>query len=112
MPRKERWVTAKEALEILKRNSGRDDIPDSYVRTLVRDGKIESRPIDGRTKEYRFSDLNNYIVHRRDGSKGDTRAARAAGSRRKKTDETLCLFLWVKSRLGSQASFRRKRNAR
>lgn len=78
----ERWVTGKEALEILKANSGRDDIPESYVRTLARDGKVAVMELDKRTNLYRFSDLEGYVVRRR-GVKGDTRAARASGSRRK-----------------------------
>ena len=101
MPRKkamqqeeERWITAREATDILKKNSGREDIPDSYVRTLAypRRGNppvIASRPVtrggitDPRIKEYRLSDVENYVVGKRDKGKGDTVAARKAGSRRK-----------------------------
>jgi hypothetical protein len=66
MPRKkeERWVSVQEATRILSEKAGRP-ISQSYVRSLVRIGKIESRPFDGRTNEYRASDLENYVVQQR-----------------------------------------------
>ena len=75
MPRKkirsqEYWITSKEATTILRRNSGRDDIPDSYIRSLARSGKVASRALDGRTNVYRLSDVENYKVERRDKGKG------------------------------------------
>lgn len=81
----ETWISGRAAMAILKGNSGRDDIPESYVRILASKGKIAKRPsaIDSRANEYLLSDVENYRVKRRDGSKGETRAARAAGSRRK-----------------------------
>lgn len=66
----DRWVSAREATAILRKNSGRDDIPDTYIRTLVREGKVEARKVDGRTNEYRLSDVEGYIVQRRDQGKG------------------------------------------
>ena len=83
-PQEEQWITAREATAILRTNSGRDDIPDSYIRSLVRSGKVEVKELDGRTNLYRHSDVTNYVVERRDKGKGDTKAARAAGSRRKR----------------------------
>jgi hypothetical protein len=74
MPRKkvteERWITAKEATALLKKNSGRDDIPNSYIRSLARSGKVETKPFDDRTNLYKFSDVEGYIVERRDKGKG------------------------------------------
>src|SRR5947209_20570938 len=64
------WVTSREATAILKRNSGRDDIPDSYIRSLARSGKVASRALDGRTNVYRLSDVQAYKVERRDKRKG------------------------------------------
>ena len=66
----DRWVSAREATAILRKNSGRDDIPDTYIRTLVREGKVEARKVDGRTNEYRLSDVEGYVVQRRDRGKG------------------------------------------
>ncbi|GAC1349727.1 MAG: hypothetical protein NVSMB27_25550 [Ktedonobacteraceae bacterium] len=74
MPRKKaaeiRWITAKEATAILKKNSGRDDIPNSYIRSLARSGKVETKKFDDRTNLYNFRDVEGYIVERRDRGKG------------------------------------------
>src|SRR5437868_11542688 len=66
----ERWLTAREATVTLKQNSGRDDIPDSYIRSLARLGKVETKELDGRTVLYRAQDIEHYQVHRRDQGKG------------------------------------------
>lgn len=66
----ERWLTAREATATLKKNSGREDIPDSYIRSLARLGKVETKEFDGRTVLYRASDVENYKVRRRDQGKG------------------------------------------
>ena len=60
----ERWVDVREATEILSQKAGRI-IPQSYVRSLVRLGKVEAKQRDGRTNEYRASDLENYVVRPR-----------------------------------------------
>lgn len=90
MPRKkvqaeeeERWITGKEATELLRKNSGRADISDTYIRSLARAGKVATKPLDGRTNVYKYSDIASYRVEHRDKGKGDTVAARKAGSRRK-----------------------------
>lgn len=73
MPRKsqeERWITGKEATAILRNNSRRDDIPDSYIRSLARAGKVDFKELDGRTNLYRASDVESYVVKRRDQGKG------------------------------------------
>ncbi|SRR6266566_8936639 len=87
--KQEVWVSPKVALSILRGNSGRQDIPESYIRTLAKLGKVAKRPspVDTRANEYLLSDIEDYQVKRRDGSKGDTRAARTAGSRRKSARE-------------------------
>ncbi len=77
------WISGKAALAILKGNSGRNDIPESYIRTLAVKGKVQKRAVAVGVNEYLLSDVENYVVKRRDGSKNQTRAARAAGSRRK-----------------------------
>ncbi len=71
----ERWITAREATAILRKNSGRQDIPDSYIRSLARSGKVETRHadanqgLDGRTNLYRASDVESYEVKQRSKSK-------------------------------------------
>jgi len=78
-PQEERWITSREATALLKKNSGREDIPDSYIRSLARAGKVEVRPkgLDGRTNLYRYSDVANYKVERRDQGKGRGKNAEA-----------------------------------
>lgn len=61
MPTKSVWVSGREAAEIMSKNNGREIKPD-YVRLRSNQGKIRSRPIDGRTKEYYRHDVENYIV--------------------------------------------------
>lgn len=61
----ERWITGKEATAILRTNSGRDDIPDSYIRTLARAGRVATNKIDGRTNGYLLSDVEDCIIKRR-----------------------------------------------
>lgn len=64
MPRKkkeERWVSAREATKILEEKAGRP-IARNYIGILVKLGKVEARHVDGRTNEYRASDLENYVV--------------------------------------------------
>jgi hypothetical protein len=55
---------------MLRHNSGRTDIPDSYIRSLARSGKVGTKPLDGRTVLYRARDLENYKVERRNQGKG------------------------------------------
>lgn len=76
------WITAKEAMAILRRNSGRDDIDPTYIRTLARAGKVQTKELDGRTNGYLLSDIENYRVQRRDQGKGQSRKARADGEPR------------------------------
>jgi len=59
--KKEGWISAKEAAEIISANSGRTIIQ-QYVRELAQKGKIAYRPIDGRTNEYLRSDVEKVKV--------------------------------------------------
>jgi len=58
---KEVWITAKDAAEIISKNSGRPIIQ-QYVRELAQKGKIAYRPVDGRTNEYLRSDVDKVNV--------------------------------------------------
>lgn len=60
----DRWGDVNQATAILSRKAGRI-IDISYVRSLVRQGKIESRAKDGRTNEYNLTQCENYTVKRR-----------------------------------------------
>lgn len=53
MPRKkqEDYITIQEAAEIVSRNNGRE-ITTAYLRKLASDGKIDTEPLDSRTKLY------------------------------------------------------------
>lgn len=59
--RKDIWISANEAAEIMTKNSGHPIHPD-YVRLISRQGKIRSRVKDGRTKEYHKGDSEGYVV--------------------------------------------------
>jgi hypothetical protein len=59
--KKEAWISAKEAAEIISTNSGRTIIQ-QYVRELAQKGKIAYRPVDGRTNEYLRSDVEKVKV--------------------------------------------------
>jgi hypothetical protein len=67
-PPEERWITVQEATRILSEKAGRP-ISQSYVRSLVRLGKVEARERDGRTNEYKASDVENYVVKPRSKQK-------------------------------------------
>ena len=61
------WITAKEATAILSRNAKRP-IPPTYIRSLVRAGKVAaiSHHFDDRTNGYLLSDVESYVVKKRD----------------------------------------------
>lgn len=74
---RDRWITAREAAEILTRHSGHHISPD-YVRMLSKIGKIDFRARDGRTNEYRYNDVMTYRVRKnypRGEEKGESSAA-------------------------------------
>jgi len=64
MPRKEEWLTSKQAAEILTASSGHTVLPD-YVRVLGNSGKLTTWRVDDRTKLYLKSDVEKYIVGKR-----------------------------------------------
>lgn len=67
----EHWITVQEATRILSDKAGRP-ISQSYVRSLVRLGKVEARERDGRTNEYKASDVENYVVQPRSKRKKES----------------------------------------
>jgi hypothetical protein len=71
--KREMWIDASEAAEIMTKNSGHPVSVD-YVRLLSNQGKIQARPKDGRTKEYLKSDVEGYKVR----GKGKNKAENAA----------------------------------
>jgi hypothetical protein len=60
-PRKEEWIEAAEAAEIMTNNSGHKVTTD-YVRLLSNQGKIRARAKNKRSKEYLKSDVEEYRV--------------------------------------------------
>lgn len=66
--KQEDWISSKEAAAILTKNSGHEVTTD-YVRQLGRNGKINTKKLDDRTKIYSRSDVEGYTVRERgDGS--------------------------------------------
>jgi hypothetical protein len=63
MPRKDQseWLSGKEAADILTKKSGHE-VKQNYVRLLALQGKIAQRAKDGRTNEYRRSDVERITV--------------------------------------------------
>ncbi len=63
MPRRDQqeWISGQEAAELLTKQSGHE-IKQNYVRLLAVQGKIAQRARDGRTNEYRLSDVKNIRV--------------------------------------------------
>ena len=61
--KKEIWVTAKEAAEIISANSGRPIIQ-QYVRDLAQKGKITYKQLDGRTNVYLRSDVEKIRIRK------------------------------------------------
>ena len=55
------WVSGQEAAEIISKKSGHP-IKQNYVRLLAIQGKIAQRARDGRTNEYRLSDVETIKV--------------------------------------------------
>lgn len=54
--KKDLWISGREAADLLTEQSGHKVDP-SYVRMMAREGKIRTRPIDGRTNEYLKEDV-------------------------------------------------------
>ncbi len=68
MPRKsavEEWISSTEALDIINSNSDRTDIGTKYLYLLVKAGRVEKRPFDKHTFEYKKSDVLRIHVKKR-----------------------------------------------
>jgi len=61
--KKEIWITAKEAAEIISVNSGRPIIQ-QYVRDLAQKGKITYKQLDGRTNAYLRCDVEKIRIRK------------------------------------------------
>jgi hypothetical protein len=69
---KKLWGDVNEATAILSENAGRE-IDASYVRSLVRAGKVEARQKDGRTNEYNLEQIRKIVVRTREGQRVEER---------------------------------------
>jgi hypothetical protein len=58
---KKKWITSKEAADLLTGTSGHQ-ISDAYVRRLGNTGKLSTMSIDARTKLYKKADVEAYTV--------------------------------------------------
>lgn len=58
---RKKWITSKEAADILTQRSGHS-ISDAYVRRLGNTGKLTTEVLDGRTKLYLRTDVEKYTV--------------------------------------------------
>lgn len=79
------WITSAEAARILSEKSGHE-VSSTYVRYLAKEGKIDTKQIDGRTKLYSKNDAESYKVAQR-GTGEVRRAARTPKGRGKKEDK-------------------------
>jgi hypothetical protein len=79
---KKKWITSKEAADILSERSGHK-ISDAYVRRLANNGKIAVLIVDERTKLYSRSDAEKYTVKPR----GTGEVRRAVRNRQVPTKE-------------------------
>lgn len=59
--RKELWINARDAAEIITKNSGHP-VSSDYVRLLSNTGKIRARAVNKREKEYHRGDVETYRV--------------------------------------------------
>jgi hypothetical protein len=58
------WITAAEATAILSSNSGHE-VNESHIRRLARDGKVETKQVDQRTKLYRRSQVEKIRIRQK-----------------------------------------------
>ena len=84
----EQYYTAKEAADVLSRNSG-NDIDPSYVRSLVKYGKLTPKRINSRLNLYPKSQIDSYIVEDRGVRAAEAAVKKAGGpsKRRKPKDK-------------------------
>ncbi len=74
----EQYYTAKEAADVLSRNSGKK-IDAAYIRTLARYGKFHPKKINSRLQLYPKVEVDSYVVEDRGEKSG--RASRARKSK-------------------------------
>jgi hypothetical protein len=72
----EQFYTAKEAAEVLSRNSGKSIDP-AYIRTLAKYGKFTPKKINSRLSLYPRSQVDTYIVEERGEKSGRAKQAKA-----------------------------------
>lgn len=83
----EQYYTAKEAAEVLSRNSGKT-IKVPYVRMLARYGKLTPKRINSRLNLYPKSQVDAYIVEDRGVRAAEAAIKKAGGpSKRRKPKE-------------------------
>ncbi len=61
----EEWISSTEALDIINTNSGRTDLDHRNLYLLVKHNKVQKRRFDGRTFEYKKSDVLHVTVKTR-----------------------------------------------
>lgn len=83
----EQYYTAKEAADVLSRNSGKPIDP-AYVRLLVKYGKLTPKRINSRLNLYPKSQVDAYIVEDRGVRAAEAAIKKAGGpSKRRKPKE-------------------------
>ncbi len=86
------WVSGQKAAEIISKKSGHT-IKQNYVRLLAINGKIAQRQRDGRTNEYRLSDVETIKV-RTKTSKQTPAASWSRHTLSAPPVKALCLYTW------------------
>jgi hypothetical protein len=81
--KKDQWITAQEAAEILTKNTDHE-VSTDYVRMLAKSNKIAFRAKDRRTNEYNLSDVEAYRVR----PQGTPRVRPRPSTRRQRVTET------------------------
>jgi hypothetical protein len=61
------YLTAAEAIEIIRANNGRPDLSQDYIRDLVRYGKISRLALSSSFNVYRADQVRQVLVDRRGG---------------------------------------------
>jgi|GEM_PF-2847511 len=80
----EQYYTAKEAANVLSRNSGKEIDP-AYVRMLVKYGKLTPKRINSRLNLYPKPQIDGYVVEERGVRSAEAAIKKAGGpSKRRK----------------------------
>jgi hypothetical protein len=80
----EQYYTAKEATEVLSKNSGKT-IKVPYIRVLARYGKLTPKRINARVNLYPKAEVDKYVVEDRGVKAAEAAIKRAGGpSKRRK----------------------------